>query len=236
MKVLVIPDVHLKPWIFDQAAEIMESGQCERAVFVGDLVDDWGHESDLELYEETFKKAIWFAKKYPDTLWCYGNHELAYVWGKYENDGYSEDAEGIVQEYLGILEETVAPGSLAVVHRIDNVIFSHAGIIREFVDYWLPDCGEDVDAVIEAINESSDNVLWEGTSPIWTRPQDGFRKAGIFAPDYLQVVGHTPMRSIMSQGSLLSTDTFSTFSNGRPIGNEEMCWVDTVTKDWGPVE
>lgn len=45
MKVLVIPDVHLKPWIFDQAFEIMENTDCELAVCLGDLVDDWRHGS-----------------------------------------------------------------------------------------------------------------------------------------------------------------------------------------------
>ena len=37
-KVLVIPDVHLKPWMFDQAKEIMVNTDIERAVCVGDLV------------------------------------------------------------------------------------------------------------------------------------------------------------------------------------------------------
>jgi hypothetical protein len=31
MKVLVIPDIHLKTWIFDCAEEIMTSGKAERA-------------------------------------------------------------------------------------------------------------------------------------------------------------------------------------------------------------
>ena len=32
MKVLVIPDVHLKPFMFQQAAELMRQGIAERAV------------------------------------------------------------------------------------------------------------------------------------------------------------------------------------------------------------
>lgn len=34
-KVLVIPDIHLKPWIFSQAIDIMETTDCDNAVFVG---------------------------------------------------------------------------------------------------------------------------------------------------------------------------------------------------------
>ena len=41
MKVIVIPDVHLKPWMFDRASRIMQKGQAELAVCLMDLADDW---------------------------------------------------------------------------------------------------------------------------------------------------------------------------------------------------
>lgn len=69
MKVLVIPDIHLKPWMFQQAGEIMEKGTVERAVCLMDIPDDWNQEYNLELYNETFDAAIAFARKYPDTFW-----------------------------------------------------------------------------------------------------------------------------------------------------------------------
>ena len=39
---MVIPDIHLKPWIFDRAEEIFAKAACDTVVCVGDLVDDWG--------------------------------------------------------------------------------------------------------------------------------------------------------------------------------------------------
>ena len=51
MKVLVIPDIHLKTWIFDRAEDIMKSGKADRAVCLMDIPDDWGKEYDLGLYE-----------------------------------------------------------------------------------------------------------------------------------------------------------------------------------------
>lgn len=36
MKVLIIPDVHLKPFMFKQAAELMERGIAKRAVCLMD--------------------------------------------------------------------------------------------------------------------------------------------------------------------------------------------------------
>lgn len=43
MKVLAIPDIHLKPW-FERTAEIMEKGIVERAVCLMDIPDEWNQE------------------------------------------------------------------------------------------------------------------------------------------------------------------------------------------------
>ena len=89
--------------------------------------------------------------------------------------------------------------------------------------------------------------LWESDSPIWARPQEDFdEKTGerttMFcsrmwkADKYLQVVGHTPMHKITHYEAkytdLLSTDVFSTYSNGCPYGEEKFAIVDTVNKTW----
>jgi len=58
LKILVIPDVHLKPWMFDRAKEIMDIGAAENALCLMDIPDDWGQEYNLGLYEETFDAAI----------------------------------------------------------------------------------------------------------------------------------------------------------------------------------
>lgn len=230
MKVLVIPDVHLKPEIFDKAMEIMENSDCETAVCVGDIVDDWGCQGELDLYEKTMKKAIGFAGKYPETLWCYGNHDLAYVWEVYDHPGFSEDARDIVRGYM---EELDGTGNLAIMHRIDNVVFSHAGLTREFVDYYLKNYSDDIDAMIEAVNDFGKGFLWDGMSPVWARPQYNYYDGVVVPAECLNVVGHTPMRDITLQGNLLTVDVFSTWNDGRPYGNCKLCWVDTVTKEWG---
>ena len=52
MKVLVIPDVHLKPFMFQQAAALMRQNIAERAVCLMDIPDDWEKQYDVVLYEE----------------------------------------------------------------------------------------------------------------------------------------------------------------------------------------
>ena len=58
MKVLVIPDVHLKPQMFRQAAAIMNTRAADRAVCLMDIPDDWDREYDIALSEETYDEAI----------------------------------------------------------------------------------------------------------------------------------------------------------------------------------
>lgn len=60
-RVLVIPDVHLKPWIFDMADRIDE-GSYDDIVILGDLVDDWGKGNDLDAYRQTLDRAAEFGK------------------------------------------------------------------------------------------------------------------------------------------------------------------------------
>ena len=89
MKVLVIPDCHLKPWMFAQADAIVKKGIADKAVCLMDLADDFGVHGDAQ-YLETYETAITFAKEHPDTLWCYGNHDLSYIWGKPETGYHPE--------------------------------------------------------------------------------------------------------------------------------------------------
>ena len=89
-RILVIPDIHLKPWIFDRANEILKAGKADRAVCLMDMPDDFNMQYQIKLYEMTFNRAIRFARNHPDTLWCYGNHELSYPWGILETGEYLE--------------------------------------------------------------------------------------------------------------------------------------------------
>ena len=69
MKVLVIPDVHLKPWMFEQAAVLMRPKKADRAVCLMDIPDDWGKEYDIALYEQTYDAAI-DLPAFRETAWC----------------------------------------------------------------------------------------------------------------------------------------------------------------------
>lgn len=232
MKVLVIPDVHLKPWMFDRASEILNSGAAEKAVCLMDIPDDWGQEYNLGLYEETFDAAIRFQKEFPETLWCYGNHDLSYEWLQYES-GFSSVAIPVVQKKLSELRRELPDRSqMAYIHRIYDVLFLHGGLTHAFVKYYANDVDyDDTDAVIEKINLLGRNEMWDDASPLWFRPQF-YNEKMYKEEDLLQVVGHTPVMQIDRLGNMLSCDLFSTYSTGDPIGTQEYLLIDTVTWEY----
>lgn len=236
MKVLVIPDIHLKSWIFDKAEEIIRNGKADRSVCLMDIPDDWEMELDIACYKNTFDRAIRFAKEHPDTLWCYGNHDVSYPWGKLET-GYSPYAERTVISKLEELTNALTDTSqMAIIHRIDNVLFCHGGLTEDFVSCLNEELIDAyIDEILSVINEASPKYLWNDESPLWFRPQhrniDAFRKE-----IYTQVVGHTPVDKIYEENGFISTDVFSTYRDGRQIGESAMVVIDSVSREFEKIE
>lgn len=229
MKVLIIPDVHLKPRMFKDAGRLLDQGAADRALCLMDLADDWNQQFNLDLYEKTYDAAIRFAGQYPDTLWCLGNHDLSYVWNRRES-GYSIFASRLVNEKMRKLREALRdPGQMAYVHRIDRALFSHGGLADPFVRWYVKDADQaGIDRVLERINALEAGDMWDDMSPIWLRPQ--VERVSLFREEeYLQVVGHTPVKKITRRGNLVSCDVFSTDRKRRPIGTREYPLVDTLT-------
>lgn len=236
MKALVIPDVHLKPNMFRRASALMHQGIADRAVCLMDISDDWNQEFNIALYEETYDEAIRFAKQYPDTMWCYGNHDLSYFWCQPES-GFSSMAVETVQRKLLELRRTLPEENpIRYIQRIDDVIFLHGGLLDDFVKWNIPSKKyNDVDAVLDMLNEMGMIAMWKNNSPIWLRPQ--YNSPRLYKPrKLLQVVGHTPMDRITKKGNLISCDVFSTYRDGRPIGTQEFLLLDTETWEYQGVK
>ena len=229
-KVFVIPDVHLKPWMFDKAEGLLSRSEYDKIVCLGDLVDDWDQEKNLGLYSETFDAVEHFIERHPNFLFCYGNHDVSYIWEARES-GYSDYARPVVLEGLTKLEKLIPAENIAYIHRIDNALFSHAGLTEVFVSRFLPAFSGSLDELLERINGFRRDELWCDASPIWARPQNG--KIEMYPAGYLQVVGHTPVRKTDCFGEMVTVDNFSTYRNGNPIGDQRFIWVDTVSKQWG---
>lgn len=237
MKVLIIPDVHLKPWMFTDAETVMSETGADRAVCLGDLVDDFGCGGNEALYQQTLDGALAFERRHSDTLWCFGNHDLAYLWNVWVTgtSGY-ENVRRTALDGLRTLYHEIPESCLGFVHRIDKVLFSHAGISRMFVRDHLgvADYGK-TDVILDGINDMHLEDMWNNDSPIWLRPQREFSRAVInmYKPrTFLQAVGHTPMKQITQEGNILSCDVFSLYRDRTPYGSQEFCLLDTETWEW----
>ena len=232
MRVLIIPDVHLKPWMFRRASEMLENEAADRAVCLMDLADShWGTPT-RELYEQTYDAAVRFAKEFPDTLWCYGNHDASYLWEQPHYD-YNESVSGTVKEKIRLLRSSLPDEQqLAVVHRIDDVVFCHGGLSASFVRHNVPgdDCC-DVDRVLARINRLDQEELWTSDSPLWFRPQ--YEEECLYgAGKLLQVFGHTPVPEVKRAGSLISCDIFHKYRAGSSDGSLAFPVLDTQTWEY----
>ena len=235
MRVLVIPDVHLRHWMFDRADKILAMGQADRAISLGDLADDWGEETNFGLYSRTLQRAVRFQKEHPDTLWICGNHDYGYWHPDYgvRETGHSKLVEGEMLTYLQELERK--GGHQKVIYIVDNCVFSHAGLTKSWAKRQMmlaavPMAERNENSLKIAANFAAPAELWQEDSPIWVRPQ--YEHLEMYPEGKLQVVGHTPVVEAGVKWGVLSTDTFSTYSDGAPIGNQRFVIVDTVTKDW----
>ncbi len=227
-KVFVIPDIHLKPWMLEEAEKAVEKEAYDHIVFLGDVVDDWYQERNLDLYRKTFDAVIDFIDRHGNVKFCIGNHDVSYVWEALES-GYSSFARETVLEGIDRLKAALPEESVAFIHRIDNVLFSHAGLLELFVSHYLRSKPEGIDELLHLVNKCGKKKMWTDVSPIWARPQDGLHK---LYSDYMQVVGHTPVRKPEETGKLLTLDTFSTTAWGQAIGNQRFVWIDTVDQSW----
>ena len=246
MRILVIPDVHLKPWMFD-AAEMVDKSKYDLAVCLGDLVDDWDEEYNTDLYDRTMQRVLKFDKEYPDTLWCLGNHDFSYLWGHPES-GFSSMQTALVASHIEKLRGQ-AGKRLGIVHDVDGVLFSHAGLKDSYAKKYFKNSYESKEQLLRAINyawkdELKEEKLWQEDSPIWLRPPGHFGAVPVpylygqseeefLENKLLQVAGHTPVKRPGIANGLLIVDTFSTYSDGvTRIGDGKFVIVDTKERTW----
>ena len=232
MRVFVIPDIHLKIYMLKKADQLIQEGEYDRIVFLGDIVDDWDKQGEVKLYQETFEAIYEFIKKYRDKVFfCKGNHDISYVLGK-EESGFSKYARGICIEGAQEIERLLPEGHYKFVFRVENVLFSHAGLTYEFLQKNDLFDEENIDKIIEHIETLPSGRLWDQASPIWVRLQNGYKHMTPYPEGMLQVVGHTPVKYPYIYNGVLSVDTFSTFRDGRPIGDTRFVCVNTKDCTW----
>lgn len=129
-----------------------------------------------------------------------------------------------------------SPSQLAVIQRVDNVLFSHGGLVTEYVE-WLNKrlLDADIDTVLRAVNRAGEKGLWNNASPLWLRGTD-YTCETFRGTQYMQVVGHTPVKKIIRDKNMVYTDVFSTYRDGSQIGEFKMVVIDSETKKYKSIK
>ena len=192
MKLLILGDTHgRKCW-----KGIIEKENPDLIIFLGDYVST--HEDISSCTQiENLEAILCYKEANPDkVILLRGNHDiqhLGYSWAKCS--GYDVD----VAEYMADNKERFLKLTQWVA-EIDGVLFSHAGVSS----VWMEDSGIES---VSKINEMEPSEIFGflasepcdlyGTSPTqpctWIRPN---ALSECMYGDYIQVVGHTPMKSI----------------------------------------
>lgn len=222
-KVLIIPDVHLKPNMFDMADTIIKQTTVDNIVFLGDLIDDWDQENNIDLYKETINRAIKFKKDHSNSLYCWGNHDVGYF-ANWSCSGNSKLYANEIKVLLNQYERIVEPKYVQV---IDNILFSHAGIenytaksIMRFSD------SSTVEELANELNKLSINTMGDYDSPIWLRPEVFIQ----YFSDYTQIVGHSPVKRPMYEMNTWFLDLFSTSPKTKKYVSDKVYFaiLDTI--------
>jgi predicted phosphodiesterase len=208
MKSVIIGDIHGRAsW----KNIVKKEDNADRFIFVGDYFDT--HENIKVIIQlDNFKRLIDFKNESKaDVIMLIGNHDFHYM--PFANETYSGHQRGHHYTIQMLLMENIK--ELSMCYKMDNFLFSHAGISYKWLEYWgkkmKVNMNNDIDVIVNDLFVGSPRAFkfagWdpygdsEQSSPIWIRPRslqvsnyDTFRK------EYIQVVGHTQQKEIDIEG------------------------------------
>lgn len=243
---IVVGDMHLKEnIILPMVDKAMEIAKATSVVLCGDYMDDWGADDTLAIRQlETL--AEWLDGKRAagvDVTPLIGNHDFCYL-KQFAGCGTQM---GILHEAKEILDGI----DLKVATVVDGRLITHAGLTEGWRKSYMPDT-IDAEHAADAINDMLESDTWSrclyeagfergGTSftpgPLWADAEELLDDP---ASGIGQIVGHTPMRHVMTElagdydddGSkstltdISFCDTFSLRGNNlTPIGDGSMLIV-----------
>lgn len=246
---LFVGDIHGKADRITPAIDhLTQRYDIGRIVLLGDMLDDWNITAKEQT--DTFKKLCdWISHtraEHIETTVLLGNHDLTY-WTA-ENSpqartlrticpGYTRRAHHTIHPLLRSLNPRVAYGLRLSDGR--SALATHAGVTRR----WWESMGLGQPGDAEQAADMLDRLFrqrvlpfgtmvgtarggWDKTtppSPLWADltelAADPLRVDGM-----IQIVGHTPVPSVTRNrgGRLWFCDTFSTMSDGTPLGDGSM--------------
>lgn len=211
MRIIAIGDIHGRSiW-----KQIVASEKFDKIVFVGDYFDSHEEISALEQISN-FKEIMDFKNKNPHKVaLLVGNHDFHYMRGI--NDRYSGFQAVNQHDISSLIQEALNNNLLQMCYTYENMLFSHAGITKT----WLNNVGykgdESLDVFVNGLFKCQPSAFkfTKGINndpygdditqpPIWVRPQSLLHD---MVDGYVQVVGHTYKKNIVQFEDAIFIDT-----------------------------
>jgi len=215
MKILVIPDSHLKISVIKNGVELAKKVNADKIILLGDYLDDW------VCTDQDYINIIMYVKQLlrsnPNVEVLYGNHELSYM--GFPCSGHNHN----VEEQMGAALIPDRRFFFGVAH--DNVIYTHAGITYSWLKYNHLITQNDLRLKLPK-NTGAELLekIVNGIPTFDVMAQVGPARGGHGFPSPLwadltelisdplpvkQVVGHTPVKQIENIGKCWFTDVYS---------------------------
>lgn len=208
MRIVAIGDIHG----YDVWADIIKKEDDGKTtfVFVGDYFDDFHVPFTDQLYN--FKQIVYIQKKLGKNRvkLLIGNHDYHYMDGVNDGpySGYQKDHKIEIRNAI-----TEALPGMQFAYEYNNVLFTHAGVGREWlVKQGIPIAADIINKLpLDAFKftpaKMSDyygNTITQ--TPIWIRPDALYQVRNI---GKIQVVGHTKMGGIVNMDNLWFIDALA---------------------------
>lgn len=239
MRTLFVGDLHAKADLLPLITRVARREHAERIVLLGDICDDWNVSNNgLVRFFDTF--AAWYRRESleREVVPLLGNHDVPYFL-KQGSTSYAR---------VRAMASGFKPGAHRKVHELmqnipfqlawsdGNILATHAGLTRALgrrrlgIDYMNKPVGEIADRLNQMLLHPTSMVVpmldigpargGAGTpSPLWCDRSE-FAEDGDMC--LTQVVGHTPVPTVLLEHDAWFCDTFSTMSDGTPIGDRSL--------------
>jgi len=210
MRTIFIGDIHGdNVW-----KQIVNKEPHDRVIFIGDYFDSFDISTDDQV--NNFLDIMEYKKTSGKIVVCLiGNHDHHYFSsvGNTGTSGYQKVGNYVINPVIEAHKE-----HLQIAYKFDNILCTHAGVTKTFINSIFGNDGWSLDTVDEDLNElfkykplsfcfdSVNSGIYSDPygddihqSPIWVRPKS-LQKDGLDKKEIIQVVGHTQQNQIDIKG------------------------------------
>lgn len=205
MKTIVFGDIHgHNTW-----KDIIDKESPDKVVFLGDYFDSFNPSLTSKIQLENYREIKKLKNKLGDScVILLGNHDFHYIDEREKYSGFKLGTFNLVHDELC---EDYKNNIILPIHIMDNIIFSHAGVSK----VWMNEIAK-IKSLDEINNTPKENFRfnflggWDPygnsptQSPIWIRPtallNSKFSK-------YKQIVGHTHFKTPVEQDNIWFNDS-----------------------------